>query len=167
MPPSRASAGLALTASHPDGWMLFAWVGNVGVQGGWHCRPHRLLGISPTTFPIPRSSGVTLSWAGVGESEGSVHPSRRGPAGTQTMGNVSAATGPTLLHPQLALAGTLPGETKKTLCRISFLVTSKISLVTLTSLPTVGGTRRKSRILEEGKALITSGGSAGGRMVAP
>lgn len=50
---------------------------------------------------------------------------------------------------QPALASTLPGETKKTLCRISFLVTSRISLVTLTSLPIVGGTRRKSRILKE------------------
>lgn len=49
----------------------------------------------------------------------------------------------------MALADTPPGDTKKTLCRISFLVTSKISLVTFTSLPTVGGTRRKSRILEE------------------
>lgn len=47
------------------------------------------------------------------------------------------------------LADTVPGETKKTLCRISFLVTSRISLVTFTSLPTVGGTRRKSRILKE------------------
>lgn len=49
----------------------------------------------------------------------------------------------------MALADTPPGDTKKTLCRISFLVTSRISLVTFTSLPTVGGTRRKSRILEE------------------
>lgn len=49
----------------------------------------------------------------------------------------------------MPLADTAPGETKKTLCRISFLVTSRISLVTFTSLPTVGGTRRKSRILEE------------------
>lgn len=50
----------------------------------------------------------------------------------------------------------LAGETKKTLCRISFLVTSRISLVTLTSLPTVGGTRRKSRILSRWKAAISA-----------
>lgn len=49
----------------------------------------------------------------------------------------------------IALSSTLPGETKKTLCRISFLVTSRISLVTLISLPAVGGTRRKSRILKQ------------------
>lgn len=49
----------------------------------------------------------------------------------------------------MPLVDTAPGETKKTLCRISFLVTSRISLVTFTSLPTVGGTRRKSRILKE------------------
>lgn len=49
----------------------------------------------------------------------------------------------------MALACTLPGDTKKTLCKISFLVTSRISLVTFTSLPTVGGTRRKSRILKK------------------
>lgn len=53
MPPSRASAGPALTASHPDGWTLLACVGNVRVQGGWHCRPHRLLGISPMTLSHP------------------------------------------------------------------------------------------------------------------
>ena len=42
-----------------------------------------------------------------------------------------------------------PGETKNTLCRISFLVTSRISWLMLSSLPTVGGTRRKSRTLKE------------------
>lgn len=50
----------------------------------------------------------------------------------------------------------LPGETKKTLCRTSFLVTSRISLVMLISLPTVGGTRRKSRILPEESSTVTT-----------
>lgn len=57
-----------------------------------------------------------------------------------------------LMADMMPPADTAPGETKKTLCRISFLVTSRISLVTFTSLPTVGGTRRKSRILEEKEA---------------
>lgn len=62
----------------------------------------------------------------------------------------------------IALSSTLPGETKKTLCRISFLVTSRISLVTLISLPAVGGTRRKSRILKEREPrLDPSGGWSG------
>lgn len=62
----------------------------------------------------------------------------------------------------MALARTLPGETKKTLCRISFLVTSRISLVTLTSLPTVGGTRRKSRILKERREPCSDGSGGWG-----
>lgn len=49
----------------------------------------------------------------------------------------------------------LPGEMKKTLCRTSFLVTSRISLVMLISLPTVGGTRRKSRILPKESSSVT------------
>lgn len=58
---------------------------------------------------------------------------------------------------QNVVAVCLPGEMKKVLQSFLSLVTSRISLVMLTSLPATGGTLRKSRILrEETKDLHTS-----------
>ena len=45
---------------------------------------------------------------------------------------------------------------KKVLHSFLSLVTSRISLVMLTSLPATGGTRRKSRILAEGPGEVSS-----------
>lgn len=47
----------------------------------------------------------------------------------------------------------IPGEMKKVLQSFLSRVTSRISLVMLTSLPATGGTRRKSRTLQDTGAL--------------
>lgn len=84
-------------------------------------------------------------------------------AGVGLLLKMTTGTLPCAYTKNMALACTLPGDTKKTLCRISFLVTSRISLVTFTSLPTVGGTRRKSRILKEREPCQDEDGQEVGR----